>query len=109
MGDRTFVVIFFFWAALTIITPMLILLSESSKPITLDSQDVIQSTEAVTPRKMMGEYAEKKWNMSTTAAARNVSAGPTEAPQPSPEPDDDHDPKAADTVVDVWGRLADDQ
>ncbi|CAN1127000.1 hypothetical protein LINPERHAP2_LOCUS3756 [Linum perenne] len=108
MGDRTFVVIFFFWAALTIVTPMLVLLSESSKPSSLLSHAVVENTEAVTPRKMMG-YSEKKWNSTTTTAgARNVSAGPTEAPQPSPEPDD-HEQKAADRVVDVWGRLVDDQ
>ncbi|KAH1057922.1 hypothetical protein J1N35_035987 [Gossypium stocksii] len=33
MGDRTFVVIFFFWAFLTIITPTLVIWSESSKPL----------------------------------------------------------------------------
>ncbi|KAJ8772711.1 hypothetical protein K2173_027888 [Erythroxylum novogranatense] len=32
MSGRTFVLIFFFWAVLIIVTPTLILLSESSKP-----------------------------------------------------------------------------
>ncbi|CAI0436122.1 unnamed protein product [Linum tenue] len=110
MGDRTFVVIFFFWAALTIVTPMLVLLSESYKQsLLLSNGDAVRIAEVVKPRKMMGydhEEAEKKWN---STASENVSAVPSEAPLPSFEEADDGDyhPPRSEELAPASERLAD--
>ncbi|KAE8712593.1 Endoplasmatic reticulum retrieval protein 1B isoform 1 [Hibiscus syriacus] len=64
MGDRIFVVIFFFWAALTIITPTLVLLSESSKPF-LDTNG--QVSEGIKDRRMIGYGVKRSCNSSTSS------------------------------------------
>ncbi|KDP38525.1 hypothetical protein JCGZ_04450 [Jatropha curcas] len=78
MSERTFVVIFFFWAALTIVTPTLILLSESSKPDLHSNVDKLGGV--LNPRRMMG-YAEKQ------AMTTIVPSAAIEAPTPSPAPE----------------------
>ncbi|KAF3446336.1 hypothetical protein FNV43_RR11515 [Rhamnella rubrinervis] len=75
MSGRTFVVIFVFWAFLTIITPTLVLLSETSKPYYLDS-NAERSGEGTKARRMMG-FTEKH-------PARPPTLAPSPAPTPTP-------------------------
>ncbi|KAE8667477.1 Endoplasmatic reticulum retrieval protein 1B isoform 1 [Hibiscus syriacus] len=70
MGDRIFVVIFFFWAALTIITPTLVLLSESSKPF-LDTNG--QTSEGIKDRRMIGYGVKRLSNSSTSSIQMKAS------------------------------------
>ncbi|XP_050214650.1 uncharacterized protein LOC126665786 [Mercurialis annua] len=72
MNERTFVVIFFFWAILTIITPTLILLSESSKPDLLQF-NVDRSGGLMNARRMI-DYSEKQ------LARKIIRSAPAPAP-----------------------------
>ncbi|XP_057975729.1 uncharacterized protein LOC131163045 [Malania oleifera] len=88
MSGRAFVLIFFFWAVLTVITPTLILWSESAKPSSvLDGK----KNEGATARKMMG-YFEKLTKISPIAPeqaqppAQAPGPGPVPAPVPAPAP-----------------------
>ncbi|BFG17779.1 hypothetical protein CerSpe_040530 [Prunus speciosa] len=72
MSGRTYVVIFFFWAALTLITPTLIFLSETSKPY-LDSNG--EKIEGIKARRMIEIMRYQR------------SRAPTEAPAPTPTSD----------------------
>ncbi|EEF52596.1 uncharacterized protein LOC8288951 [Ricinus communis] len=76
MTERTFIVIFFFWAILTIVTPTLILLSESSKPDWKSSVD--RSRGMVNAGRTSG-YAEIQLARKVTR-----SAPMEEAPAPAP-------------------------
>ncbi|OAY50706.1 uncharacterized protein LOC110615760 [Manihot esculenta] len=78
MSERTFVVIFFFWAVLTILTPTLILLSESSKPALYSNVDKIT---AVTNDRRMMVYAEKQ------PRRELIPSAPMEAPMAAPVPE----------------------
>ncbi|KAM5564928.1 hypothetical protein ABKV19_019124 [Rosa sericea] len=78
MSGRIYVVIFFCWAALTIITPTLIFLSETSKPYS-ELQD--EGSEGIKARRLIG-YAVKH-RMSTTTA-QDSSPSPSPAPAPTP-------------------------
>ncbi|GAV65653.1 hypothetical protein CFOL_v3_09167 [Cephalotus follicularis] len=78
MRGRVFVLIFFFWAILTIITPTLILLSESSKT-DLDLRGYM--TEGMKARKMMADF-EKHLDTLITPPPFKPSAP---APAPTPE------------------------
>ncbi|GAY43060.1 hypothetical protein CUMW_071680 [Citrus unshiu] len=81
MNTRAFVLIFFFWAFLTIITPTLILLSESSKT-DLDQNGKV--SEGMKPRKMM-TYSEKHPpSTPITPPAKKVPLTPTAAPVDQP-------------------------
>ncbi|KAL4295979.1 hypothetical protein GQ457_12G031170 [Hibiscus cannabinus] len=71
MGDRTFVVIFFFWAALTIITPTLVLWSESSKPF-LETNG--QKIEGIKDRRMIGYGVKETGNASISSTQTRESA-----------------------------------
>ncbi|GMJ15411.1 hypothetical protein HRI_005210300 [Hibiscus trionum] len=71
MGDRTFVVIFFFWAALTIITPTLVLWSESSKPF-LETNGQ-KSTEGIKDRRMIGYGVKQLSNASISSTQMKAS------------------------------------
>ncbi|XVE94686.1 hypothetical protein REPUB_Repub02eG0030400 [Reevesia pubescens] len=74
MNGRTYVVIFFFWAALTIITPTLILWSESSKPnLELNGE----KSEGIKDRKMIG-YGMKQVSNATISTTRLETAATTE-------------------------------
>ncbi|XP_052306226.1 uncharacterized protein LOC127904960 isoform X1 [Populus trichocarpa] len=86
MTGRIFLVIFFFWALLAIVTPTLVLLSESSKPY-LDLNDVAVEKKGgvLKPRRMMG-YLEKQPRIEEIALASILQA-PTPAPEPEPEPE----------------------
>ncbi|KAK9947057.1 hypothetical protein M0R45_012494 [Rubus argutus] len=77
MSGRIYVVIFFFWAALTIITPTLIFLSETSKTYS-ELQD--ERSEGIKARRLIG-YAVKS-PMSTTITQESAPA-----PAPAPTPD----------------------
>ncbi|KAJ9166070.1 hypothetical protein P3X46_020869 [Hevea brasiliensis] len=77
MSERTFVVIFFFWAVLTILTPTLILLSESSKP---DLYSNVDKSGLLNTRRTM-VHAEKQPGKKLTPSA------PMEAPTPAPSPE----------------------
>ncbi|XP_004291868.1 PREDICTED: uncharacterized protein LOC101296634 [Fragaria vesca subsp. vesca] len=77
MSGRIYVVIFFCWAALTIITPTLILLSETSKPYS-ELQD--EGSRGIKARRLIG-YAVKHRMITTTAQ----ESAPSPAPAPSPE------------------------
>ncbi|KAI5596901.1 hypothetical protein BDE02_02G032400 [Populus trichocarpa] len=83
MTGRIFLVIFFFWALLAIVTPTLVLLSESSKPY-LDL-NVEKKGGVLKPRRMMG-YLEKQPRIEEIALASILQA-PTPAPEPEPEPE----------------------
>ncbi|KAK8596729.1 hypothetical protein V6N13_001336 [Hibiscus sabdariffa] len=76
MGDRTFVVIFFFWAALTIITPTLVLWSESSKPF-LETNG--QKSEGIKDRRMIG-YGGKQLSTANISSTQIMAAATTEHP-----------------------------
>ncbi|KAK4599800.1 hypothetical protein RGQ29_009729 [Quercus rubra] len=78
--ERTFVLIFFFWAVLTIITPTLIILSENSKP-KLDLNGQID--EVIKVRKMM-LYIEKYSTKIPIALAPKEAPAPAPAPAPTP-------------------------
>ncbi|XP_011007464.1 PREDICTED: uncharacterized protein LOC105113130 [Populus euphratica] len=80
MSGRIFLVIFFFWALLAIVTPTLVLLSESSKPY-LD--DVEKSEGLLKLRRMMGNL-EKQPRVEEIAMAPILQA-PTPAPDPEPD------------------------
>ncbi|KAK8601289.1 hypothetical protein V6N13_058995 [Hibiscus sabdariffa] len=71
MGDRTFVVIFFFWAALTIITPTLVLWSESSKPF-LETNG--QKIEGIKDRRMIGYGVKEISNASISSTQTKASS-----------------------------------
>ncbi|XP_038716081.1 uncharacterized protein LOC120009532 [Tripterygium wilfordii] len=77
---RTFVVIFFFWAVLTIVTPTLILLSESSKS-SLDCN-------GLNARRMM---------VGSQQARKTLAPAPAPAPAPYPGTvnQSDHDQPAS--------------
>ncbi|KAE8729235.1 Endoplasmatic reticulum retrieval protein 1B isoform 1 [Hibiscus syriacus] len=75
MGDRIFVVIFFFWAALTIITPTLVLLSESSKPF-LDTNG--QTSEGIKDRRMIGYGVKRLSNSSISSIQMKETAATIE-------------------------------
>ncbi|KAH7524107.1 hypothetical protein FEM48_Zijuj06G0083900 [Ziziphus jujuba var. spinosa] len=79
MSGRTFVVIFVFWAFLTIITPTLVLLSETSKPL-LDLNG--EAGEGTKTRRMMG-HKDKPPIRSPTAHPAPIGA-PSPSPSPSP-------------------------
>ncbi|KAJ7005951.1 hypothetical protein NC653_005328 [Populus alba x Populus x berolinensis] len=83
MTGRIFLVIFFFWALLAIVTPTLVLLSEFSKPY-LDLNDVAVEKKGgvLKPRRMMG-YLEKQPRIEEIALASILQA-PTPAPEPEP-------------------------
>ncbi|KAF8022803.1 hypothetical protein BT93_F0346 [Corymbia citriodora subsp. variegata] len=88
MSGRTFVVIFFFWALLTIITPTLVHLSESSKlKPSLNGENI--DTEALRARKAFGflkkPSATKRLDTARTKAPIPAS-GPAPSPSPSPSP-----------------------
>ncbi|KAJ9186561.1 hypothetical protein P3X46_002118 [Hevea brasiliensis] len=79
MSERTFVVIFFFWAVLTIVTPTLILLSESSKPELYSNVD--KSRALLNARRIMMGYAEKQPRI------KLIPSAPMEAPAPAAVPE----------------------
>ncbi|XP_062159968.1 uncharacterized protein LOC133867263 [Alnus glutinosa] len=79
MMERTFVLIFVFWAVLTIVTPTLILLSENSK---LDLATNGEKREGMKARSMMG-YTEKH-PAGTTPIALPLTEAPAPAPAPAP-------------------------
>ncbi|XP_010442118.1 PREDICTED: uncharacterized protein LOC104725197 [Camelina sativa] len=58
MKGRAYVMIFFFWALLTIITPMLISWSQSLKNLPTLSDDQEKKIKESSPRRMMG-YTEE--------------------------------------------------
>ncbi|KAJ6336173.1 hypothetical protein OIU78_012724 [Salix suchowensis] len=83
MSGRIFLVIFFFWALLAIVTPTLVLLSESSAPY-LDLNVEKNGGGVLKPRRMM-RYFEKQPRIEEIALASILQA-PTPAPVPEPEP-----------------------
>ncbi|KAK1550561.1 hypothetical protein Q3G72_021041 [Acer saccharum] len=80
MNARAYVVIFFFWAFLVIITPTLILLSESSKPDLYLNEKLI---EVMKPRKMMA-YFEKHPTTPDSKKLPNLAPAPAPGPAPAP-------------------------
>ncbi|GLT72242.1 hypothetical protein SLA2020_441950 [Shorea laevis] len=81
MMERTFVLIFLFWAILTIVTPKLILLSENSKH-NLNSD--VERSEGMKARRMMG-YTEKR-PRKTPIALPLILEAPAPGPAPAPSP-----------------------
>ncbi|GMI96806.1 hypothetical protein HRI_003349900 [Hibiscus trionum] len=75
MGDRTFMVIFFFWAALTIITPTLVVWSESSKPY-LETNG--QKSEGIKDRRMIGYGGKQLSNASISSTQIKAAAATVE-------------------------------
>ncbi|KAJ8762315.1 hypothetical protein K2173_007472 [Erythroxylum novogranatense] len=71
MSGRTFVLIFFFWAVLAVVTPALVLLSESSKP---DIEFGVEKSGANKARKMMDYQTQK----------HSIIEAPVGAPSPAP-------------------------
>ncbi|KAL5845123.1 hypothetical protein ACOSQ4_011081 [Xanthoceras sorbifolium] len=83
MNARAYVLIFFFWAVLTIVTPTLIILSESSKA---DFDQNGKFFEVMKPRKMMA-YIEKHPRTPDSLARKKLpELAPAPAPGPSPSP-----------------------
>ncbi|XP_022135153.1 uncharacterized protein LOC111004493 isoform X1 [Momordica charantia] len=83
MTARTYVLIFFFWAILTVITPTLIFLSENSRLASADSTG--QKSAKIKTRKMMGRSVED--SMQTLMALVKMQAVATVAAQaPAPAP-----------------------
>ncbi|MBA0567556.1 hypothetical protein Golob_005109 [Gossypium lobatum] len=74
MGDRTFVVIFFFWAFLTIITPTLVIWSESSKPL-LEMNG--QKNVGIKDRRMIGYGVEQVSNASISSTQMEAATTST--------------------------------
>ncbi|KAI3408713.1 Protein RER1 [Psidium guajava] len=92
MSGRTYVVIFFFWALLTIITPTLVHLSESSKlKRSLDDENI--DSEALRARKAFG-FLKKP------LASRPLDTERTKAPVPAPSPSPSPEPQPASSRVD---------
>ncbi|KAG5246383.1 protein RER1B [Salix suchowensis] len=82
MSGRIFLVIFFFWALLAIVTPTLVHLSESSKPYF----DDVEKSEGLLKVRRMLRNLEKQPTIEEIAPAP-VFLAPTPAPAPDPEPD----------------------
>ncbi|KAJ6730942.1 TRANSMEMBRANE PROTEIN [Salix viminalis] len=89
MSGRIFLVIFFFWALLAIVTPTLVLLSESSAPY-LDLNVEKNGGGVLKPRRMM-RYFEKQPRIEEIALASILQA-PTPAPVPDPDPEPEPEP-----------------
>ncbi|XP_010060966.2 uncharacterized protein LOC104448771 [Eucalyptus grandis] len=88
MSGRIIVVILFFWALLTFVTPTLVHLSESSKlKLRLHGENI--DTEALRARKEFGflkkPLASKPLDMARTKAPV-PAAVPAPSPSPAPEP-----------------------
>ncbi|GLT40116.1 hypothetical protein SLA2020_142720 [Shorea laevis] len=83
MTGRTFLMIFFFWAALTVITPTLVLWSESSKP---DMELNGEKSERLKDRKLIG-YPEACSRNATVSSNQLETAAPVPAPAPATELD----------------------
>ncbi|XP_017697444.1 uncharacterized protein LOC108511170 [Phoenix dactylifera] len=83
MPPRGYVLVFFFWALLTVITPTLIFWSASAKP-NLDSQGEFRNE--VRTRRMMGsiENGYKKNTTTTTTTTATTTQAPAQAPGPAP-------------------------
>ncbi|KAJ8641390.1 hypothetical protein MRB53_018084 [Persea americana] len=79
MNGRVFVLIFFFWALLAIITPTLVLWSASAKPSlgTIDERTI-----DIKVKRMMS-YIEKSYSRRVLRPQSPVA----EAPAPAPSPD----------------------
>ncbi|KAF4350126.1 hypothetical protein CsatB_008750 [Cannabis sativa] len=78
MSGRTFVVIFFFWAFLTIITPTLVQLSETAKSQAQQLND--EKNEEIKARRIMAE----KHPVRTPIAPAINSPAPSPVPAPAP-------------------------
>ncbi|KAI9200126.1 hypothetical protein LWI28_003075 [Acer negundo] len=83
MNARAYVVIFFFWAVLVIITPTLILLSDSSKPDLYQNEKLI---EVMKPRKMMAYFEKHLTTPDSPAPNKLLNLAPAPAPGPAPAP-----------------------
>ncbi|KAL7605067.1 hypothetical protein Lser_V15G18702 [Lactuca serriola] len=85
MLGRTFLVILFFWAALTIITPILVHLSASAKPLDYNGEikyNGSQSRKVISllSRKALGSITHSQSNISVLAPT------PLSVPVPAPAP-----------------------
>ncbi|PSS31327.1 Cyclin-dependent kinase inhibitor 1C like [Actinidia chinensis var. chinensis] len=82
MNGRTYVLILFFWAVLTIVTPMLVRLSASAKPSINFNGEKTERTKAVLrrllpPRALVATAP-------TQAPALPLAPSPSPSPSPSP-------------------------
>ncbi|MFS8000076.1 hypothetical protein Hanom_Chr12g01174151 [Helianthus anomalus] len=83
MLGRTFVVILFFWAALTVVTPILIRLSASANVLDhnggIKNGDIVQSSKEVRllSRRALGSIRHPK---------KEIHVSPSSSPSPSPSP-----------------------
>nr|DAD40758.1 TPA_asm: hypothetical protein HUJ06_015081 [Nelumbo nucifera] len=77
MNGRAFVLIFFFWAVLTVVTPTLIILSASAKS-NFNSNG--EKSSGLKARRMMGSLEGERIRRALAAPA------PAQAPAPAPSP-----------------------
>ncbi|CAN6582620.1 unnamed protein product [Malus baccata var. baccata] len=85
MTGRTYVVIFFCWAALTVITPTLVFLSETSK-LYLDSNgEEIEGTKGRRLIGIVGYEAQRRPRVLPTTEAPAASPSPSRAQAPVSE------------------------
>ncbi|OMO75174.1 hypothetical protein COLO4_26284 [Corchorus olitorius] len=73
-SGRILVVIFFFWAALTLITPTLVQWSESAKAANLE----LNGDQGIKDRKMIGYGAKQVSNDVTISSTRSEAVAKTE-------------------------------
>ncbi|KAI4388444.1 hypothetical protein MLD38_000768 [Melastoma candidum] len=85
MSARTLVVVFFFWALLTFITPTLVQLSESHKiKSKLDGEEKI--IEAMRPRKVLDYVRRRVVQRAPTLLEKSPPRSIASPPAPAPAP-----------------------
>ncbi|KAB2628122.1 protein RER1B-like [Pyrus ussuriensis x Pyrus communis] len=80
MSGRTYVVIFFFWAALTVITPTLVFLSETSIPYSDSNGEQVEGTKGRRLIGIIGYEAQRRPRVLPTTEAPTASPSLAQAP-----------------------------
>ncbi|XP_050159764.1 uncharacterized protein LOC126633236 [Malus sylvestris] len=80
MSGRTYVVIFVFWAALTVITPTLVFLSETSKPYLDSNGEEIEGTKGRRLIGIVGYESQRQPQVLPTTEAPTASPSLAQAP-----------------------------
>ncbi|TQD81952.1 hypothetical protein C1H46_032503 [Malus baccata] len=82
MSGRIYVVIFFFWAALTVITPTLVFLSETTKPYLDSNGEKVEGTKGRRLIGIIGYEAQRRPRVlpTTEAPAASPPLSPAQAP-----------------------------
>ncbi|CDP07495.1 unnamed protein product [Coffea canephora] len=91
MSGRTFVLILFFWAVLTIVTPMLVRLSASAKPH-VEFKAKGETREEMYTRRVLGMLPRRALVPTMMHKAPLAPEPPASAPAPEPEPEPEPEP-----------------